>query len=538
MNTPPIELRREGLHVHGKPFTVLGAELHNSSSSSLRAIDEAFARVRELGANTVLAPVSWAQFEPAEGDFDTTLIDGMIRAAEREDLRLIPLWFGSWKNGMSSYLPAWVKRDTTRFPRAVVAGTGAIEHLSPFADENKRADCAAFAALTARIAASDAASRVIMVQVENEVGLLGDSRDRSTRAEFRWQSPVPAEVIDAVDRASGSPIRAVWADRGCPREGEWSSVFGDGIEADEVFMAWGYATYVDSVAAAGKTVLNIPMFANVWLDSEIELDLPAEVAEAMLAMAGGMRPGIYPSGGPVPGMAPVWASLISSLDFVGPDVYFGSFDDLFADYRGTFGHLFIPEMRASPIGVSHMFRAVAEHRALGVSPFGVDSIVQGTAEDSALRDGYRLLAAVTQFHEAHPGSIMRGFMLDADTPSAEFAFEGITVTIGTQDPYGFQTPTYPAYGAVVQDADESFLIVGRGFTARFSAQGNRSVGILSVTELDSGDERAVARELNGDQTGSGSHVKLAALGDPAPSIFPIPHSDESTGIMRVRTYAY
>src|SRR5262249_36166913 len=74
-------------------------------------------RMAALNLNTLLAPVSWELIEPQEGTFDFTLVDGLLRASRSHGLRLILLWFGSWKNGMSSYAPLWVKRDTTRFPR-------------------------------------------------------------------------------------------------------------------------------------------------------------------------------------------------------------------------------------------------------------------------------------------------------------------------------------------------------------------------------------------------------------------------------------
>ena len=33
------------------------------------------------------------------------------------NLKLVLLWFGSWKNSMSCYAPGWVKKDFRRFPR-------------------------------------------------------------------------------------------------------------------------------------------------------------------------------------------------------------------------------------------------------------------------------------------------------------------------------------------------------------------------------------------------------------------------------------
>ena len=67
--------------------------------------------------NTVLAPVEWDLIEPVEGKFDWTSVDELLRDARAHDLKLVILWFGAWKNSMSTYVPSWVKRDQHRFPR-------------------------------------------------------------------------------------------------------------------------------------------------------------------------------------------------------------------------------------------------------------------------------------------------------------------------------------------------------------------------------------------------------------------------------------
>src|SRR3954469_194098 len=122
------------LMVDGVPFLVRGAELHNSSTSTPSAIESAFASLTGRHVNTVLAPVAWYTVEPSEGVLDLSLVDELIRVARSAGTRLILLWFGSWKNGRSKYVPGWVKRDPSRFPRAAVGtpNARAIEHLSPF----------------------------------------------------------------------------------------------------------------------------------------------------------------------------------------------------------------------------------------------------------------------------------------------------------------------------------------------------------------------------------------------------------------------
>jgi beta-galactosidase GanA len=182
---PHLEKRGEvqQLIVNGRPFLVLGGEVYNNSSSSVEAMKDVWPRLEKEHLNTVLAPVSWALLEPTEDDFDYTLVDGMIRDARAHNLHLVLLWFGSWKNTWSSYLPEWVKRNYGRFPRVHLADGTATERLSAFSDANRDADARAFAALMRRVKETDGdTGTVLMVQVENEVGVIPDARDYSPDA--------------------------------------------------------------------------------------------------------------------------------------------------------------------------------------------------------------------------------------------------------------------------------------------------------------------------------------------------------------------
>jgi len=246
MNITMPYLRRQGstmqLIVEGKPFLVLGGELHNSSASSIAYMQPIWERLVALNLNTVLAAVAWEQIEPSEGSFDFTLVDGLIEAARQYGLRLILLWFGSWKNGVSSYVPAWVKRDYRRFPLARLQSGQTTAVLSTFAEANWQADARAFGALMQHIHAVDSgAQTVIMVQVENEVGLLGDARDQSDAANQAFAAPVPTELLDRLQEHKGDlhdDLRGRWAACGFKMAGSWEQVFGVGPATDEMFMAW------------------------------------------------------------------------------------------------------------------------------------------------------------------------------------------------------------------------------------------------------------------------------------------------------------
>lgn len=189
------------LIVDGKPFLMLAAELHNSSSSSLEYMKPIWPKLAAIPLNTVLTPVSWELVEPKDGTFDFALVDGLIDQARQNNLHIVLLWLASWKNGMSSYAPVWVKADTQRFPRVIERGGRQVEILSPLANETMQADSKAFAALMHHIKEVDGAKHtVLMMQVENEVGVLGDSRDRSPVADKAFAAAVPAQVFSYLQK--------------------------------------------------------------------------------------------------------------------------------------------------------------------------------------------------------------------------------------------------------------------------------------------------------------------------------------------------
>src|ERR1039458_4242813 len=300
-------LRKQGaatqLIVDGKPFLALAGELTNNAATSLPMMEPIWPKLVAANLNTALLGVSWAQFEPEEGNFNYTQINGIIAKARENHMRLVILWFGSWKNGTSSFAPYWVKKDYTRFPRIqiddgkTVSISGPVELLSTFGDATRDADAAAFKALMAHIKEVDGTQHtVLMMQVENEVGVLRDSRDRSPAANRSFAGPVPAELMNYLEAHKNHlmpDLRAAWVANGEKKSGTWEGVFGPGKPADveipvetksppmseydhevnwkelhwasdEFFMAWNYARYVEKEVSEGKSAYDIPMYVNGW----------------------------------------------------------------------------------------------------------------------------------------------------------------------------------------------------------------------------------------------------------------------------------
>lgn len=511
---------RPRLMVDGSPFLIRGGELHNSSSGGPETIRAAFEALEGSDFNTILAPVTWETVEPTEGDFDFELVDELLAAARRAGLRLIPLWFGAWKNGASSYAPRWVKTDPVRFPRAELGSGAPGQQASPFGEAIRVADARAFAAFMRHLAIVDAAVHtVIMVQVENEVGLLGDSRDRSYLAEQAFRAEVPALMYEALEdpycRAGSA-----WRERGRPRRGSWAAVLGDTPATNEAFMAWAYANHIEAVVAAGKAEHPLPMFTNAWLDGDVEVD--------GVPLAGGQQPGTYPSGGPLPQVAALWHRFAPSLDFIAPDIYFGSFGDICRRYRAATGALFIPEMRRDQQGVGDVFLAIGTHGALGTSPFGVDSL-RGTDGD-VLREAYGLLDSIAPLI---PENESVGVHLHEACPELEVPFGEYVLMARREAPIGSAGPVERGYGIAIRVAPNEFVVAGHGLHLAFRGVDGQHAELLRVEELTgrAPDFRTV-RVLNGDETLSGTAVVLHSGSAAPPTSFPIPRDGRDVRSVR------
>ncbi|MBK1879441.1 DUF5597 domain-containing protein [Pelagicoccus mobilis] len=533
--SPIPHLRRKGtatqLIVEGAPFLVIGGELHNSSSSSLRFMAPQWAKLKEMHLNTVLAAVTWELTEPEEGQFDFTLVDGLIQQARTHGLKLVLLWFGTWKNGLSNYAPAWVKKDSDRFPRVKAAGGAPLEILSAFAGSTCEADCRAFASLMRHLKGVDGEQHtVIMVQVENEVGVLGDSRDRSVSAENAFNSQVPDTLIAPLKDESldiGGDLLRLWEANGKQAAGNWENVFGEGAATDELFMAWAYASYIEKVTAAGKAEYELPMFVNAWLCS---LDNgPGGVA------SGGQKPGEWPSGGPLPHTLDVWQIVAPSIDFLAPDIYQPQFAEWCRRYVRRGNPLFIPEMHWNDLAATQLFLPIGEHDAIGVSPFAIDSIEP--EEENRIQRSYDVLKQMAPLILEHQGAGKSfGFILDEETPEVTRELGGFEMRVILDEAFGQDAKR--AGGLVIQIGEDTFIGAGFGFQIAFAVPGETKVkaGILSIEEGNFVEGEWIAgRRLNGDEAGRGVHWRFLDFESPEGDLIA---NKQATGISICKLYRY
>jgi hypothetical protein len=494
------------LEVEGKPFLILGGELSNSAASNAAYMAPVWPKLRAMNLNTVLAPVSWQLIEAAEGRFDFSSVDALLAGARRHRLHLVLLWFGAWKNSMSSYAPSWVRRDEARFPRATLPDGRGEEILSAFSPAVLNADRRAFTALLQHLKAADGRTQtVLMVQVENEIGMLPTARDHSPVTNVAFAASVPAALTAylASRRDHLEPtLRKQWEASGAVMAGNWSQVFGQGPAAEEIFTAWYYARYVEALAEAGKRTYPLPMYVNAALNRP------------------GKAPGEYPSGGPLPHLIDIWKAAAPSIDLLAPDIYFPNFTGIVATYDRADNALFIPESGHVSTNelMADAFFALGQHRALGFSPFDVDNF---TLEQTApIRQGYALLNALSPLIEKAEAS---GAMRAAKPP---VAYDGTvderpqTLNLGDYRftvefivPFSPREQQRPQEHVVmiIRTGPEDYLIAGKGAALTFAPLGPGA----PIAGIDEAWEEALQhgtlvrrRLLNGDETHQGRHVRL------------------------------
>lgn len=493
-------LRRQGtatqLVVDGAPFLVLGGELGNSSASSPGYLRPFWPKLRALHLNTVLAPVYWELVEPTEGRFNFATVDSLVADARANKMRLVLLWFGSWKNSMSSYAPAWVKTNQARFPRTEATRDQGQEILSPFVAANADADVHAFAALMRHLRTVDGARHtVIMVQVENEIGMIPEARDHSALADSLFAQPIPDTLMGYIrqHRATLAPeLRARWDSAGGKTAGTWETVFGKGPYADELFMAWYFARYTERVAAAGKAEHALPMFVNAAL------------------IRPGYLPGRYVSAGPLPHLIDVWRAAAPSIDLLAPDIYFPNFVEWTAKYARSANPLFIPEAKLEPQAALNAVYAIGAHDAIGFSPFAIES-----AADSAtgpLARSYAMLAELAPeiLRAQGRGTMAAAIPTVAFDGTVDDAPRRISVGGAFEATVAFE-PSALRGGIVIALAPDELLIAGTGIVVTFAPLGTGGpiAGILSAEEgRFVNGQWQTRRRLNGDQTHQGRHIRL------------------------------
>jgi hypothetical protein len=482
---------RTALFVEGRPYLILGGQIFNSSAWPGK-LPEVWQSMAALHANTVEAPVYWEQLEPQPGHFDFTNVDQIVEGARAHNLHVVLLWFGTWKNGNMHYVPTWVKADTKRFPRVIRADGEPIDVLSALSRNNLEADKSAFATLMRHLKSIDGDQHtILLIQVENESGIVGSVRDFSPEANRELAGQVPSDLLAAAQKTPGT----------------WSEVFAG--EADEIFQVYHQAKYINEIAAAGKNEFAIPYYINVWLDYP-----PAELSQRQLD-----TPGIgYPSGGAVQKRVDLWKKFAPSIDAIGPDLYSADtrfYLDILHTYHRADNPLWIPETGHEEGYGKFLFYALGEE-TIGFSPFGMDQpwgITPDRVPWTAHANNFALLAPMSrQIAQAEFDGKLKTAVEEPGRVDQELDFGDwqATVAFGFPQLDGRRAPgTKDAHGTalVMQLGPDEFLLTGIDSSVVFHLPGKQPWIRSEILSAEQGvyenGEWKPSRLLNGDETDRG-----------------------------------
>lgn len=524
------------LVVHGMPFLILGGELGNSSAACPQDIERIFPKLKKMGLNTVLVPVYWDLTEPVEGQFDFTLTDKALQQARENDLKIVFLWFGAWKNSMSCYAPLWFKENHKKYPRAYTQSGKPLEIASAFSEAVYEADHHVFSQWMQHIATVDKEEgTVIMIQIENEIGMLEDARDYSREANKIFNAPVPAEFMTYLQKnkkALHPQMLKKWESQGCKKQGYWQEVFGADIYTDEIFMAWHYAKYVEGLAQTARSIYNIPLYVNAAMNSR------------------GRKPGEYPSAGPLAHLIDVWHCGAPSIDILAPDLYDNGFTDWVARYKLHNNPLFIPEIRLTDNNSVRAFYIFGEHDAIGISPFSIED--GSDSPNSPLVQSYAKLTELMPLLTKYQGKgLMKGLLFDSENKERIIADDDLTITTRhfftlPWDPRATNGSIWPEGGGILLKLSKNeYIVAGSGIVLEFAKTSEKQtiekqkqlgedgfalrndqiktkhdkfkgmrcgIGYVDEVKVDKDGKLHYVRRLNGDQDHQGRHVRIS-VGD-------------------------
>jgi hypothetical protein len=491
----PKIIEKDGRHallVDGQPFLILGGQAHNSSAWA-GMLPNVWQAIEAMHANTLEVPIYWEQIEAQPGKFDFSLVATLLSQARKHDKHLVLLWFATWKNGSSHYMPEWMKREPSKYPNITGKNGKPVDSPSPHTKAAMEADAKAFAEVMKYLKVADLQHTVLMVQVENEPGAWGSVRDYSAEAQKLFQGQVPEkllkpEILKALNKTAVT-------------NGTWTEVFGN--DADEYFHAWSVASYIGYVAAAGKAVNPLPLYVNAALRDPISNPSAST----------------YESGGATDNVIPIWKAAAPAIDLLAPDIYLSGSEKVLKVielYARVDNPLLVPEIGSGP-EYARYFYSVLANGGIGFSPFGIDDNGNGEKKEETET---RLASIAHEYAMATPmmrelakwsfeGKIKSVVELeDHSAQTIDLGSWQVTVTFGASRRSAVQATAKPISKAmIVQLSENEFLLVGTLCHFTFKPLGANSGKAWQYLKVEEGKYEngsfKLLRIRNGDETDGG-----------------------------------
>lgn len=513
-------------NVKGRPYFSIGGQVNNSSTYHREDYCRALDAAQEMGMNTVAAPIYWELLEPECGKYCFDQVEMVIGEARKRGLRLVLLWFGTWKNGTSRFVPEWMKLEEDIYRTCVKKGGVKSYILTPLCEATMEKDARAFAVLMEYVEAHNQDEIVLAVQVENEPGFLGTVRDYSPEAQKKFDGPVPSELTDWLQTLRDGKVYESWQAAGGSRSGSWQELFGQ--DGAELFSAWLVCRYVNYVAGEGKKVSRIPLYVNVWL------------REQKLR-----RPGAdYPSGGAVSTTLDLWKRFGTNLDCIAPDIYIrdrAGYLEQCAIYKRRDNLLYIPESGGNEFNARYLFEALADYELTSLHIFAIDSIHDGEGKlrpgAAEFRDAVKVLSTLKPLLEREQGNGRMYAVARYEGMETQFFDFGdyygraCFYTMGGDNRlihldsrhYEPEFADQQAYGLILYEGGGNFWLAGKGFRLELVKKedpdemndalwtdfpAGRNLPYLRVDEgrMEEDGSFTVTRRRNGDETDFGLWV--------------------------------
>jgi beta-galactosidase GanA len=292
-------------------------------------------------------------------------------------------------------------------------------------------------------------------------------------------------------------LKEHWSKTNFQTKGNWETVFGKSLATDELFQAWYYARYTNAIAAAGKKEYPLPMFVNAALNYR------------------NVKPGQYPSAGPLPHLIDIWQAAAPAIDILSPDFYNPYFKHYCDLYTRRNNPLFIPEIRFETSNAAKVFYTIGHYQAIGFSPFSIESTAH--PEEEPISKSYSILSQLTPDILKYAGTgKMDGVLLDTSNKKQEIVLGDYRLIVSHDHTLGWSPdaskPDWPVSGGLIIQTDKNdFIIAGSGIVITFSVNGtsNISAGILQADEgIYKNGKWIQGRRMNGDQSHQGRHIRI------------------------------